>query len=74
MISMILLLRKGKDVLEMKKEIRIPNEYIERIDKVIDSEDSQLRSREQFIISAIEKKLAEIKSTGTLELKEGIDR
>lgn len=71
---MILLLRKGKDVLEMKRKIHIPNEYIERIDKVIDSEDSQLRSREQFIISAIEKKLADIKSTGTLELNEGIDR
>lgn len=60
---MVLLLRKGRDVLDMENEIRIPVEYIERIDRVIDDENSQLRSREQFIISAIEKMLAEINQT-----------
>ena len=70
MISMILLLRKGREVLQMTEEIQISEENVDRIDKILATENSQLRSREEFIISAIEKKLAEINSTDKWESKE----
>ena len=63
MISMSSLLKRGREVLQVTEEIQISDEYIDRIDKILATENSQLRSREGFIISAIEKKLAEIRST-----------
>ena len=47
----------------MTEEIQISEENVDRIDKILAIGNSRFRSREEFIISAIEKKLAEIKST-----------
>jgi len=63
MISMASLLKKGREVLQMTEEIQISEENVDRIDKILAIGNSRFRSREEFIISAIEKKLAEIKST-----------
>ena len=63
MISMIYLLKKGREALQMTEEIQISDEYIDRIGKILAIGNTRFRSREEFIISAIEKKLAEIKST-----------
>ncbi len=49
---------------EMKnngREIRIPNEYLERIDRIIRTGRSVYPSREDFIRSAVEIKLAEMR-------------
>ena len=45
-------------------DVKIPNEYIERIDKIVNTGRSVYPSRNDFIQSAIEIKLAELKRTG----------
>ena len=48
---------------EIKEEIKIPWEYIEKIDKIVRTGVSVYPSREDFIKSAVEIKLAELKGT-----------
>ncbi len=45
-------------------DIKIPNEYVERIDKIVNTGRSVYPSRSDFIQSAVEIKLAELKRTG----------
>ena len=54
-----------KNVKEIKnfEEIKLPLEYIQKIDKIVGTGMSVYPSREEFIKSAVEIKLAELKKS-----------
>ncbi len=53
-----------REVKNNNEEIRIPMKYIQRIDKIINIGGSVYSSRSEFIRSAVEIKLAELKRSG----------
>lgn len=52
---------KWRDVLETNEEIKLPPDYIDKIDRIIRTGMSIYTSREEFIKSAVEIKLAELR-------------
>ena len=55
----------AKPVVAKKDEVDIPLEYIKRIDRIIGTGMSIHLSREEFIRSAVQMKLANMKSVGS---------
>ena len=53
--------KNPKEMEDIREEIKIPLEYVDRIDKIIGTGMSIYPSREEFIKSAVEIKLAELK-------------
>lgn len=51
--------------MENFEEIKLPLEYIQKIDKIVGTGMSVYPSREEFIKSAVEIKLAELKKSGS---------
>ncbi len=56
---------KWRNTKELGEIIKIPQEYIEKIDKIVNTGMSVYPSREEFIKSAVEIKLAEIKNNSS---------
>lgn len=56
-----------KNIQEIDNEIRIPMDYIEKIDEILRTGMSIYNSRDEFIKSAVEIKLADLKRGVNLE-------
>ena len=56
---------KWRNTKELGEIIKIPQEYIEKIDKIVNTGMSVYPSREEFIKSAVEIKLAEIRNNSS---------
>jgi hypothetical protein len=56
--------KKSRSSKEIGEEIKIPIETIDKIDKLIKSSTTLFTSREDFIKSAVEMKIRELKNFG----------
>jgi len=56
--------KKSKRIEYTGEEIKIPMEFVNKIDKIINTGMSIYASREEFIKSAVEIKLKELKGSG----------